>query len=76
MAFLKKKINKHFFKKIIARHQGIIEHGLGVMRIHSGEIIVFQANSYTKDSRIIFGGKSDKINIDGVILNLEEVRYE
>ncbi|HIH8009774.1 TPA: hypothetical protein ACYSYY_001956 [Streptococcus suis] len=33
-------------------------------------------NSYTKDSRIIFGGKSDKINIDGVILNLEEVRYE
>ncbi|AER21691.1 TPA: hypothetical protein U0J94_000309 [Streptococcus suis] len=76
MAFLKKIINKHFFKKIIAQHQGILEPGFGVMRIHSGEIIVFQANSYTKDSRIIFGGKSDKINIDGVILNLEEVRYE
>ncbi|HGA1234403.1 TPA: hypothetical protein ACIRGU_000650 [Streptococcus suis] len=75
MAFLKK-INKHFFKKIIARHQEILEPGFGVMRIHSGEIIVFQVNSYTIDSRIIFGGKSDKINIDGVILNLEEVRYE
>lgn len=31
MAFLKKIIKKHFFKKIIAQHQGILEPGFGVM---------------------------------------------